>query len=126
MSNNFEELHSIYNDAEWVTVKNQTGVWLRIADVGGLSLVAKWIRTDLLDSGSLDILSDSIETLGGIGRRAINALHKDSVTTIGDLCSLSLLDLRCIPGIGDLGRQQIVEALKKRNLQLKQLPPIKR
>ena len=125
MLNDPDALHHIYNDAEWVTVKNQTGTWIRIAEIGGLSLVAKWIRNDLLNSGSLDILGNSIETLGLRGR-TIKALFKDDIYTIGDLCSKTRFDLMCIPGVGDLGRQDIVEALEKHNLQLKPMKRVKR
>lgn len=123
--NNPDELHHIYKDAEWVTVKNQTGAWIRIAEVGGLSLVAKWIRNDLLDSGSLDILGNSIETLG-LRTRTVNALYKAGVQTIGDLCSQTKLDLLRMPGLGDMGRQDISEALEKHNLQLRTTERVRR
>jgi hypothetical protein len=118
MLNKSEELSGIYKDAEWIVVKNQSGAWLRIADVGGLSLVAKWIRNDLIQSKHFDCLGDSIKTLG-LPNRVLNALHKKDVVTIGDLCSKSKLDLYCMPGLGELSRQQIIDALEERNLKLK-------
>lgn len=44
-------LADAYERADFVSVKGQRGPWLRITEAGGLTLVARWVRNDLIVEG---------------------------------------------------------------------------
>jgi DNA-directed RNA polymerase alpha subunit len=118
MQSEYEKLTGVYKDAEWVVLKGELGTYVRIAEVAGLSLVAKWVRNDKLEGGYVGFLGQPIEDLN-LPIRASNALRANGVNTIGKLCEESEYLLKRAPGIGKVSLKHIKEALAEHNLKLR-------
>lgn len=111
-------LKEVYKDAEWVIVKGESGTWVRIAEIGEFSLVAKWIRTDKLEDGYVGFLGKSVAILE-LDLRTENALTSNGLQTIGKLCAVHSCELKKMPNIGKITFKKIIAALDKHNLKLK-------
>ena len=115
---NNAELKHVYKDAEWVIVKGQSGTWVRIAEIAGFSLVAKWVRNDVLEDGYVGLLGQHVVNLE-LDLRTQNALTSNNLHTLGKLCSIHSADLKKLPNIGKITYKKIVDALDKHGLKLK-------
>jgi DNA-directed RNA polymerase alpha subunit len=118
MQNEYGGLREVYKDAEWVILKKELGTWVRIVDVGGFSLVAKWVQNDAIEGGHIGVLGRPIEDLN-MPLRASNALRADGINTIGKLCEQPEYLLKRTPGIGKVCAEHIKKALAEHNLKLR-------
>lgn len=44
-----QRIEELYRDAEFVKVKGSDRVWIALQEVGGLTLLATWMRNDVIE-----------------------------------------------------------------------------
>jgi hypothetical protein len=55
-----QRIEELYKDAEFVKIKGSNKVWLALQEAGGLTLLATWMRNDVIE-GPTDVRGVSDE-----------------------------------------------------------------